>query len=115
MAQTKHEVDDRQKYRAIRQFIHDADGKWPDALPPLLRNDNYELLTGSHRYAAAKAEGLNDSQIPMIEIPKALYNRDDLYDLDDYQLAEALAEIGEADLAAIACDDWANDHKPTRS
>lgn len=79
---------------------------WPTDMPALLVDGQGQLYTGSHRYAAAKAAGLDDAEIPTEVLPHEILDDPDLADWDDWGLAVALNKAGYASLAVLACDDW---------
>ncbi len=77
-----HEVRDHEKVERLAADMEE--NGWQGA--PLVKWDPYrDLLTGTHRYAAARSLGWDDSEIPMIDIAE-------VFEEDGLNFEECLAE-----------------------
>lgn len=92
--ETLHTVDNREKVEQIKANL-ERDG-WVGA--PLVV-DGDQLLTGTHRYTAAKELDWVDYDIPMIEISDLFAEHgldwNAIMDDEDYDLVSALAYLPE--------------------
>jgi hypothetical protein len=101
----KHDIRDQEKYQRLLSIFRKED-RWPDDMPALLADGQGQLYSGSHRYAAAKAAGLDDSEIPCEILPQAILDNPELAEWDDWDLGYALKGLGCQDLAHLAHDDF---------
>lgn len=62
--QTPNEIHDTQKYETIRESL--SEHGWQGA--PLVKWGDEDLITGSHRYLAAKSLEWFDYEIPMVDL-----------------------------------------------
>jgi len=69
--ETYHAVTDHDKVAQLAAII-DA-GDWPG--PPLV-HDGDQLLTGTHRYAAARSIDMIDADIPLVDIREVFAEAD---------------------------------------
>jgi len=87
--QPLHQPDNHDKLAALTDSIT-ANG-WTGA--PLVTWDD-QLLTGSHRYAAAKAAGLQDPELPVEDI-------EDIFADHDLDFAAEYEMAGEPDIGSV--------------
>ena len=112
-----HEVTDAKKLALITESIQ-RDGWTGRDLVVYPCGDGYQAMTGSHRYAAACAEGLE--QIPCVVVPAELFEaagyESDMYGVycghyDDDDKVKLLQEIGaDADAIELMQQEAKNNH-----
>ena len=92
-----HEVRDEQKLEEIKESL--KQNGWQGS--PLVIWGDDDLLTGSHRYAAAVDLGWSDSEIPTIDLEDVFaeggLDFDELHEIFDYPTLDEITGSGMLD------------------